>query len=228
MEGMKANGEMAGMETRQGHGVGSAGGGWSLGESPRERKMGVGAAAGVAQAMCEGEEAWIERGAGPWATMGWTINGAPRVLWGAFDWGAWDGLTTVAQRDEVHEAGRADTRPFVARYRGRRVDEPTQRNGEKDAGMNRSPFLTPSRFTGGELAARRCRRCPLLLVTRSGTGTGTDRAGSDTHSDPTTIGSPTLHQAQRRTQCGGRAESHGGRGNCADEHCRRGSAYQGA
>lgn len=112
MEGMKANGEMAGMETRQGHGVGSAGGGWSLGESPRERKMGVGAAAGVAQAMCEGEEAWIERGAGPWATMGWTINGAPRVLWGAFDWGAWDGLTTVAQRDEVHEAGRADTRPF--------------------------------------------------------------------------------------------------------------------
>lgn len=41
--------------------------------------MGVGAAAGVAQAMCEGEEAWIERGAGPWATMGWTINGG---LWG--------------------------------------------------------------------------------------------------------------------------------------------------
>lgn len=31
----------------------------------------------------------------------------------------------------------------VARYRGRRVDGPTQRNGEKDAGMNRSPFLTP-------------------------------------------------------------------------------------
>lgn len=42
--------------------------------------MGVGAAAGVAQAMCEGEEAWIERGAGPWATMGWTINGG--ALWG--------------------------------------------------------------------------------------------------------------------------------------------------
>lgn len=73
--------------------------------------MGVGAAAGVAQAMCEGEEAWIERGAGPWATMDHQRGG----LWGPlgrFRLGGLDGLTTVAQRDEVPEAGRADTRPF--------------------------------------------------------------------------------------------------------------------